>query len=139
MSNRSYNTLAEKKSVQIIILIFAICSAVWFAFFAHNYKEIISYCVIAICLREFYAKPYSILEEKQAPQFVKFKKVFRTIGFIAVILPSSLGIMFGDSVSFRYGSPLTVLCSLYVIDEVLALILFYKPEMAAEDENEINR
>lgn len=40
MSNRSYNTLAEKKSVQIIILIFAICSAVWFAFFAHNYKEI---------------------------------------------------------------------------------------------------
>ena len=81
----------------------------------------------------------SILEEKQAPQFVKFKKVFRTIGFIAVILPSSLGIMFGDSVSFRYGSPLTVLCSLYVIDEVLALILFYKPEMAAEDENEINR
>ena len=47
--------------------------------------------------------------------------------------------MFGDSVSFRYGSPLTVLCSLYVIDEVLALILFYKPEMAAEDENEINR
>ena len=118
MSNRSYNTLAEKKSVQIIILIFAICSAVWFAFFAHNYKEIIIYCVIAICLREFY---------------------FRTIGFIAVILPSSLGIMFGDSVSFRYGSPLTVLCSLYVIDEVLALILFYKPEMAAEDENEINR
>ena len=102
-------------------------------------QRYLNYCVIAICLREFYAKPYSILEEKQAPQFVKFKKVFRTIGFIAVILPSSLGIMFGDSVSFRYGSPLTVLCSLYVIDEVLALILFYKPEMAAEDENEINR
>ena len=139
MSNRSYNTLAEKKSVQIIILIFAIYSAVWFAFFALIFIVLIIYCVIAICLREFYAKPYSILEEKQAPQFVKFKKVFRTIGFIAVILPSSLGIMFGDSVSFRYGSPLTVLCSLYVIDEVLALILFYKPEMAAEDENEINR
>ena len=44
-----------------------------------------------------------------------------------------------DSVSFRYGSPLMVLCSLYVIDEVLALILFYKSEMAAEDENEIDR
>ena len=137
MSNHSYNTLAEKRSVQIAILIFAICSAVWFAFFTPNYKEVIIYCVIAICLREFYAKPYSILEEKQAPQFVKFKKIFRTIGFIAVILPSSLGIMFGDSVSFRYGSPLTVLCSLYVIDEVLALILFYRPEMA--DEDEINR
>ena len=139
MSNHSYNTLAEKRSVQIAILIFAICSAIWFAFFAHNYKVVIIYCVIAICLREFYAKPYSILEEKQETQFVKFKKIFRTIGFIVVILPSSLGIMFGDSVSFRYGSPLTVLCSLYVIDEVLALILFYKPEMATEDENEINR
>ena len=67
------------------------------------------------------------------------KKVFRTIGFIVVILPSSLGIMLGDSVSFRYGSPLMVLCSLYVIDEVLALILFYKTKMAAEDENEIDR
>lgn len=139
MSNRSYNTLAEKKSVQIVILIFAICSAVWFAFFTHNYKEAIIYGVIAICLREFYAKPYSILEEEQDAQFVKFKKVFRTIGFIVVILPSSLGIMLGDSVSFRYGSPLMVLCSLYVIDEVLALILFYKTKMAAEDENEIDR
>lgn len=61
------------------------------------------------------------------------------IGFIVVILPSSLGIMLGDSVSFRYDSPLMVLCSLYVIDEVLALILFYKTKMAAEDENEIDR
>lgn len=76
MSNRSYNTLAEKKSVQIIILIFAICSAVWFAFFAHNYKEIIIYCVIAICLREFYAKPYSILEEKQALSLSSLRKFF---------------------------------------------------------------
>lgn len=139
MSNHSYNTLAEKKSVQIAILIFAVCSAIWFVFFTHNYKEAIIYGVIAICLREFYAKPYSILEEKQDAQFVKFKKIFRMIGFIVVILPSSLGIMLGDSVSFRYGSPLMVLCSLYVIDEVLALILFYKPEMAAEDENEIDR
>ena len=110
-----------------------------FVFFTHNYKEAIIYGVIAICLREFYAKPYSILEEEQDAQFVKFKKVFRTIGFIVVILPSSLGIMLGDSVSFRYGSPLMVLCSLYVIDEVLALILFYKTKMAAEDENEIDR
>ena len=79
------------------------------------------------------------MEEEQDAQFVKFKKVFRTIGFIVVILPSSFGIMLGDSVSFRYGSPLMVLCSLYVIDEVLALILFYKTKMAAEDENEIDR
>ena len=79
------------------------------------------------------------MEEEQDAQFVKFKKVFRTIGFIVVILQSSLGIMLGDRVSFRYGSPLMVLCSLYVIDEVLALILFYKTKMAAEDENEIDR
>ena len=60
------------------------------------------------------------------------------MGGFGVFLPSTLGGGGGDSVAFRYGSPLTVLCSLYVIDEVLALILFYKPEMAAEDENEIN-
>lgn len=36
------------------------------------------------------------MEEEQDAQFVKFKKVFRTIGFIVVILPSSLGIMLGD-------------------------------------------
>ena len=89
MSNHSYNTLAEKKSVQIAILIFAVCSASWFVFFTHNYKEAIIYGVIAICLREFYAKPYSILEEEQDAQFVKFKKVFRTIGFIVVILWAS--------------------------------------------------
>ena len=48
MSNHSYNTLAEKKSVQIAILIFAVCSASWFVFFTHNYKEAIIYGVIAI-------------------------------------------------------------------------------------------
>lgn len=47
-----------------------------FCLFTHNYKEAIIYGVIAICLREFYAKPYSILEEEQDAQFVKFKKVF---------------------------------------------------------------
>ena len=31
--------------------------------------------------------------------------------------------------SFRYGSPIMLLCSLYLIDEVLAIILFYRSEM----------
>ena len=31
--------------------------------------------------------------------------------------------------SFRYGSPIMLLCSLYLIDEVLAIILFYRLEM----------
>ena len=124
MPNDQNTSLAEKRSVQIAVLIFAICSAIWAAFFTHSYKAAIVYAIIVVCLREFYAKPYSALEEKKSPCFVKFRSIFRTAAFVIVILPSALGIFFRGGTSFRYGSPIMLLCSLYLIDEVLAIILF---------------
>ena len=129
MPNDQNTSLAEKRSVQIAVLIFAICSAIWAAFFTHSYKAAIVYAIIVVCLREFYAKPYSALEEKKSPCFVKFRSIFRTAAFVIVILPSALGIFFRGGTSFRYGSPIMLLCSLYLIDEVLAIILFYRSEM----------
>ena len=129
MPNDQNTSLAEKRSVQIAVLIFAICSAIWAAFFTHSYKAAIVYAIIVVCLREFYAKPYSALEEKKSPCFVKFRSIFRTAAFVIVILPSALGIFFRGGTSFRYGSPIMLLCSLYLIDEVLAIILFYRLEM----------
>ena len=69
------------------------------------------------------------IEEKKSPHFVKFRNIFRTAAFVIVILPSALGIFFRGGTSFRYGSPIMLLCSLYLIDEVLAIILFYRLEM----------
>ena len=129
MPNDQNTSLAEKRSVQIAVLIFAICSAIWAAFFTHSYKAAIVYAIIVVCLREFYAKPYSALEEKKSPHFVKFRNIFRTAAFVIAILPSALGIFFRGGTSFRYGSPIMLLCSLYLIDEVLAIILFYRSEM----------
>ena len=129
MPNDQNTSLAEKRSVQIAVLIFAICSAIWAAFFTHSYKAAIVYAIIVVCLREFYAKPYSALEEKKSPHFVKFRSIFRTAAFVIVILPSALGVFFRGGSSFRYGSPIMLLCSLYLIDEVLAIILFYRSEM----------
>ena len=129
MPNDQNTSLAEKRSVQIAVLIFAICSAIWAAFFTHSYKAAIVYAIIVVCLREFYAKPYSALEEKKSPCFVKFRSIFRTAAFVIVILPSALGVFFRGGTSFRYGSPIMLLCSLYLIDEVLAIILFYRSEM----------
>mgnify|MGYP004522080969 FL=1 len=71
MPNDQNTSLAEKRSVQIAVLIFAICSAIWAAFFTHSYKAAIVYAIIVVCLREFYAKPYSALEEKKSPCFVR--------------------------------------------------------------------
>lgn len=130
MPNDQNTSLAEKRRVQIAVLFFAICSAIWAAFFTHSYKAAIVYAIIVVCLREFYAKPYSALEEKKSPCFVKFRSIFRTAAFVIVILPSALGIFFRGGTSFRYGSPIMLLCSLYLIDEVLAIILFYRSEMA---------
>ena len=94
-----------------------------------RYRAAIVYAIIVVCLREFYAKPYSALEEKKSPCFVKFRSIFRTAAFVIVILPSALGIFFRGGTSFRCGSPIMLLCSLYLIDEVLAIILFYRSEM----------
>ena len=69
------------------------------------------------------------IEEKKSPHSVKFRNIFRTAAFVIVILPSALGIFFRGGTSFRYGSPIMLLCSLYLIDEVLAIILFYRLEM----------
>ena len=69
------------------------------------------------------------IEEKKSPHFVKFRNIFRTAAFVIAILPSALGIFFRGGTSFRYGSPIMLLCSLYLIDEVLAIILFYRLEM----------
>ena len=69
------------------------------------------------------------IEEKKSPHFVKFRNIFRTAAFVIAILPSALGIFFRGGTSFRYGSPIILLCSLYLIDEVLAIILFYRLEM----------
>lgn len=135
MPNDQNTSLAEKRSVQIAVLIFAICSAIWAAFFTHSYKAAIVYAIIVVCLREFYAKPYSALEEKKSPCFVKFRSIFRTAAFVIVILPSALGIFFRGGTSFRYGSPIMLLCSLYLIDEVLAIILFYRSEMTDDTGN----
>ena len=129
MPNDQNTSLAEKRSVQIAVLIFAICSAIWAAFFTHSYKAAIVYAIIVVCLREFYAKPSSALEENKSPHFVKFRSIFRTAAFVIVILPSALGVFFRGGTSFRYGSPIMLLCSLYLIDEVLAIILFYRSEM----------
>ena len=57
-----------------------------------RYRAAIVYAIIVVCLREFYAKPYSALEEKKSPCFVKFRSIFRTAAFVIVILPSALGI-----------------------------------------------
>lgn len=131
MSNQTHTTFAEKKSVQIAVLILAICCALWFMFFAHSAKEAVIIGIISVGVRQFFAKPISVLDARENTQYLQFKKLFSRGMIVVIFLPSILDLillnLFDTGLPFKYGSSVMLLCSMYLIQSLLGLILFYPP------------
>lgn len=128
MSDQLRTTLAEKRSVQIIVLVLGICAIFWALFFACSTKEKIIFCVVCICLRGAFDKPIAALEEGENPRYDHFKRLFRMGSYVVILLPVLLEIVLPSTgASLKYGSSLTLIVALYLVRAPLSLLIFCKP------------
>ena len=75
------------------------------------------------------AARYERSEARQGYRSGHYDRSLTTTSGDTTLQCSALGNASLIGTSFRYGSPIMLLCSLYLIDEVLAIILFYRSEM----------